>query len=154
MTAKANTEQSFWSHVAIGGDDECWPFFGGYINIDGYGVKSYNSKLWRAHRLAWYLTNDKLIPKGAVIRHVCDNPICCNPSHLQIGTQQDNISDRVKRNRNGDIRGERHPLAVLNEEDIRDIRASSADGATLGRLYGVTRQAIWRIRNNRAWRHI
>lgn len=56
----------------------------------------------RVHQVAWILTNGP-IPPGMGVLHRCDNQPCCNPSHLFIGTQADNVADMVAkgRHRNG-----------------------------------------------------
>jgi hypothetical protein len=53
-----------------------------------------------AHRVAWELTNGP-IADGLRVLHHCDNPACCNPSHLFLGTILDNNRDRDKKGRNG-----------------------------------------------------
>jgi hypothetical protein len=52
----------------------------------------------RSHRAAWKLTHGP-IPDGLQVLHRCDNPPCCNPAHLFLGTQQDNIADMHKKGR-------------------------------------------------------
>lgn len=75
----------------------CWNF-SGYKNEDGYGIVYVNSKRVRAHRCAKELSLNKNIPDGKLVLHKCDNPSCCNPSHLYIGNYSDNNSDRAMRN--------------------------------------------------------
>lgn len=48
------------------------------------------------HRVAWEVTNGP-IPKGISVCHRCDNPPCCNPQHLFLGTQSDNNLDMVEK---------------------------------------------------------
>ena len=79
-------------------DDACWETdfcrnHAGYprININGRAVK--------VHRLAWEIANAEPIPEGMCVLHSCDNPACCNPAHLRLGTHADNMNDRTKRNR-------------------------------------------------------
>lgn len=57
-----------------------------------YGEMSYRSKNWRTHRLAYHIAKGP-IPTGMVVMHVCDNPPCCNPDHLRLGTHKENMSE-------------------------------------------------------------
>jgi hypothetical protein len=50
----------------------------------------------RAHRAAWIAKYD-VIPRGLVVCHRCDTPLCINPDHLFLGTQKDNMADRAKK---------------------------------------------------------
>lgn len=96
-----------WSHVdTSGGPDACWPWTGGQVHEHGYGtlrVGGYSKanpvkhKLY-AHRLAWELTNGP-IPAGLNVCHRCDNPPCCNPAHLFVGTQRENLQDASHKHR-------------------------------------------------------
>lgn len=81
----------------------CWEI-GGFRNKmwgdpkQGYGYMCYRGKNWIASRLAFFL-HKGAIPKGLDVRHTCDNPPCCNPDHLELGTRQQNIRDCVGRGR-------------------------------------------------------
>lgn len=98
-----------WSKIDQRDPAECWPWRG-WLS-DGYGHIDIGSKTHKAHRVVWSLVNGP-IPRGLVVRHACDNPQCCNPAHLLLGTQLDNIRDRVERGRsakeNPAIRGANH----------------------------------------------
>lgn len=68
----------------------------------GYGLVAVDvhkeRRRWLAHRVAYFLATG-VDPGSAVVRHKCDTPLCCNPSHLELGTQQQNIQDAVQRGR-------------------------------------------------------
>jgi len=100
----------FWSKVDKSGD--CWEWTGyreryGYGRVSMVAIGMSNKVL--AHRAAWILTHGE-IPSGMNICHTCDNPICVNPSHLFLGTHQDNMRDRDSKGRGvvPDNRGENH----------------------------------------------
>lgn len=65
---------------------------------DGYGRFRIGTKYWGAHRLA-YLIGNGPFDSSLVIRHMCDNPQCCNPKHLIPGTHADNMRDKLVRGR-------------------------------------------------------
>lgn len=97
----------FWSKVDKRGPDECWPWRGGRDD-SGYGLFYFRdedgkSKRTRAHRwLLGYLRGKPLILKPTGTEdgcHRCDNPPCCNPAHLYVGTRKRNIADAVERSR-------------------------------------------------------
>jgi hypothetical protein len=154
-----NDPGTFWDHVRTGFPDQCWPWTGATHN--GYGYYSREKKTQTAHRIAWELTHQQQIPDGLVIRHRCDNPPCCNPSHLIVGTRHDNSRDMAERQRSGAIgrmpRGSAHPLAILNEEQVRMIRVAAASGesyASLGRRFGINPVGIRHIVVRKTWKHV
>lgn len=56
---------------------------------------------WYAYRLVWVLYNGRMLEEKEYIRHTCDNSTCCNPHHLLVGTQKDNVRDTMIRERHG-----------------------------------------------------
>lgn len=99
---KAGTKQPiaerFWPKVdKRGGDDACWPWLGGRFE-SGYGQFSQRPRNLRAHRVAYELTHGQ-IPDNLMVLHECDNPPCCNPKHLFLGTNDDNMADRQRKGR-------------------------------------------------------
>lgn len=128
--------------------DDCWPWTGN-VDKDGYGALPFEGRNYRPHRLAWQDANGSLIPEGIVVRHTCDNPPCCNPAHLILGTQADNIGDAVRRGRW--VHGESHGRMKLTTVQVDAIRLALAGGAgptALGRKYGVSKTQIARIRDD------
>lgn len=91
----SNAER-FWNKVDIRSEDECWKWLAGKTSGD-YG-SFYLDNWCAAHRAAWILTHG-LIPKGLCVLHHCDHPWRVNPSHLFLGTNADNVADRVHKNR-------------------------------------------------------
>lgn len=84
-------------------EGQCWEY-GGTCNPDGYGKLHVGGRRYvGAHRIA-YQQFIGPIPTGLVVRHTCDNPPCCNPSHLTLGTVADNAKDSVERGRNPQAR--------------------------------------------------
>lgn len=86
--------------IINGQRSECWVWIAG-LYPDGYG----QFRQQRAHRVSWGLHKGK-IPKGKFICHHCDNPSCVRPSHLFVGTHQDNMEDRNRKGRQS--KGSRH----------------------------------------------
>jgi hypothetical protein len=76
-------------------ENGCWEFTG-TKTPKGYGRISFNGVHEYTHRVSWILHNGP-IPKGLVILHSCDNPPCCNPEHLSVGTHKDNSRDMVRK---------------------------------------------------------
>ena len=106
-----------------------------------------------AHRVSWQLHRGK-IPKGLSVLHKCDIPLCVNPNHLFLGTQEDNVRDMEKKKRARHPRGEKAGRAKLTEAKVRTIRKSKKPVKELADKYGVTRGAIRFILLRVSWRHV
>jgi hypothetical protein len=107
----------------------------------------------QAHRVA-YEVGVGTIPTGLQVLHSCDNPSCCNPAHLFIGTNGDNHADKLRKGRQS--RGERTGTARLTAEAVRHIRSRfgrDSDG-TIARSYSVTPETIRKVRLGLNWRHV
>lgn len=97
MHPLSKTPEDFWASVEKLDSNSCWLWLAGR-DIDGYGTLRYQTVDWRSHRLAWFLTNGP-IPDGLHVLHSCDNPPCCNPAHLFLGTNADNMKDKARKGR-------------------------------------------------------
>lgn len=109
-----------WERVDKSGD--CW-LWTGPCNNKGYGVFGIgHSGKTTTHRLSWELTFG-VVPAGLFVLHRCDNPPCCRPEHLFIGTNSDNIKDSVAKGRFRAGFKEKHPACshghLLTPENTR-----------------------------------
>lgn len=86
----AHPEIRFWQNVnGQAGPDGCWPWIG-KLNADGYGLFTGSRRRVRAHRFAYELLVGP-IPDGLVLDHLCRNPCCVNPTHLEPVTIRENV---------------------------------------------------------------
>lgn len=132
----------------------CWLWLGA-MNYSGYGKIGYDGgKLELAHR-ASYLIFKGEIPAALCVRHHCDNPCCVNPGHIEVGTQAENSSDMVRRNRS--LKGSKNHEAVFSEADVKDIKSRLVAGdlqKDIAMDYGVWPSAIQKIQTGESWRHV
>lgn len=141
---------------------DCWEWQGSRDET-GYGrivvtIRPGVHKNTRVHRIAYYLANGK-DPGPLIVRHKCDNPPCCNPAHLEIGTHKDNTRDREERGRSRRAIGERHPSARLTEAQVLEMREKYSDdpggnAARAGREYGLSRQNARKVLDGTNWKHL
>ena len=117
----------------------------------GYGRLWWAGKLHQAHRKAFEAFNGP-IPGGMHVLHRCDNPSCVNPGHLFLGTNDDNVRDKLAKGRLP--RGEARMNAKLTEEAVRAIRASSEGKKVLARRFGVCPTVILGVRRGERWPHV
>jgi len=132
---------------------DCWLWQKAIIK-DGYGQTYLVRKAIRAHR-ASYAVYVGDIPKGLCILHKCDNPRCCNPSHLQLGTVDENVKDRVNKGR-GAI-GSRVGMSKLSDDDIPkilDLRRGGMILVDIAKIFGVSYTLVSMICRGRIWRHV
>lgn len=164
MAHPRNTPQYFWNKVDIRSENDCWNWLG-TLGKDSYGRARFDVKDWQAHRLAWTLTNGE-IPFGLLVCHSCDNPKCCNPKHLFLGTSLDNNRDRDSKGRHASTdkifahlhpefyKGENNSHAKLTNTQVTNIRKLHADGQTIAaiaRSFNMSESQIARIVHQEGW---
>lgn len=156
-------EERFWKKVdKSAGPDECWPWMAARLPR-GYGITSINRKNRLSHRVAYALTHGD-VPTGFFVCHSCDNPPCCNPSHLWVGTQMDNMKDMSRKSRGGANRGHAGNTR-LTEDQVRAIRNEWTPqpkgpglkvGSTreLAMRFGVSRATIQQLLEGKSWKWV
>jgi hypothetical protein len=142
--------ERFWSRVDKHGEGECWPWTRA-IDEYGYGTLSLGDHKVKAHRFAYFATHQDANPALNVC-HSCDNPRCCNPAHLWLGTQSENNHDKVIKGRHPD--GFVGPTIKLNTDQLNEILESKESTRSLARKFGVHDTTIHRIRSGERWSHV
>lgn len=97
MRRKGSLASRFWALVSVSDPEECWPWLGTRVGV-GYGRVQVDRVRTVAHRVAYELAVGP-IPEGLLVLHRCDNPPCCNPKHLFVGTSSDNAQDALAKGR-------------------------------------------------------
>lgn len=159
---KAGASERLFARV-VKLDSGCWEWQG-YRMPFGHGqIQGDDGKVTTTHRVAWSSVHGP-VPEGLVVRHRCDNPPCCNPDHLEVGTAADNTNDALVRGRFAV--GERHPNTRLTDQQVHEIRAEyrvftipgrrgrHSNKADLAERYGVSKSHIKEIVAGRERTHV
>lgn len=151
--------ERFWSKVEQFSDpDICWPWTK-CVSVDGYGHFKIGKVVRTAQSVALELHTGVRL-KGLEAMHFCDNPPCCNPHHLSWGTRVQNQAQKVERGRAHRMVGEEHPMAVLTEDQVREIRRRYIPrhpvhgAAAMARKFGTTVGPIQAVTQGKSWRHV
>lgn len=162
----------FWSRIFK--TSTCWLWEGGRTT-NGYGIFYFGKRSHYAHRLSWELHFGP-IPKGLYVLHDCpdeDHPCCVNPTHLWLGSAEDNAKDAVKKGQFKpqaktlkrlwattwrEKRGEKDLRHKLTNEQVIEMRRLHDEGIygykRLSDIFGVSFGVTQRICNRRSWRHL
>lgn len=136
--------------------DTCWVWHGA-IRVSGlrYGkFKDSDARSKPAHRIAFEIFNDCTLTEDQKVLHTCDNPPCCNPAHLYIGTDLDNARDREERERSNPHKGEEHHKTTLTTQEILEIRSNPLPQREIADAYGISQQAVSKIKLRLRWQHV
>jgi hypothetical protein len=139
---------AFWAKVdKSAGPDACWPWQGA-ITTHGYGCfLSDSRRVLGAHKVAYlYAKGD--VPAGLEIMHACDNPPCCNPAHLSLGTRDENQQDKSRKGRCQ--KTNKWKLTYAKAQEIRAARGLKSSGE-LAKEYGITQSHVFTIWAGRVW---
>lgn len=147
--------EDFFSYVSPEPNSGCWLWMG-HVDTKGYGriCKKYMASLFGkkhalAHRYSYLVHYGVMPPQKMSVCHRCDVPSCVNSDHLFLGTQQDNAIDMVKKGRANRVKGEKHYLAKITDEQVREIRSSPLRPCEYQRVHGVSRHLVSNIRRGK-----
>lgn len=135
---------ALWFEYRLDKTGDCWLWTGEKTN-KGYGALRIDTKRILAHRYAYQIWNGAL-EKDMLVCHRCDNPLCCNPRHLFLGTPKDNTMDSITKGR--------WRFEKLTESQAREIKASTLGAKILADKFGVTKGTIRHIRAGITWRRL
>ncbi len=152
------SQKFFWSKVDMPHRKKCWEWQGAKTKT-GYGNVRHNKKYLRAHRVAWELVNFE-VPDGYIVCHVCDNPSCCNPDHLMLGTIRSNAADMMFKNRSAYNKkkffGTDNHNAKLDKEKVKNIRRLYREREynqyQLADFYNVSQHTISSVIKHETWK--
>lgn len=135
--------ERFHSQVdSSAGPNACWPWTR-ELTEKGYGHFYRRKQRIRAHRVAYFLAYGG-IADDLNVCHDCDSRACCNPAHLWLGTQQDNVLDMCKKGRQPRL-GHRGLYSYLTDDQAAEVRRRRAAGETyrsLATAFGVNMRVI------------
>jgi len=130
---------------------DCWSWKGVKFP-NGRAQLHWEGKTQSATRLIMRERVGRKLATNEFVCHSCDNRWCVNPDHLFVGTPKENSEDMVSKNRS--CIGERNPISILTEQEVKRIKRSRLPQTTLARRYGVSKHAIWRIVHGKNWAHV
>lgn len=151
--------ERFFKRIQIDEKTQCWNWIGANCGSScSYGTMINGGKMVKSHRYA-YEKFKGAIPDGLIVRHRCDNSLCCNPEHLEVGTHKDNAQDSIKRGRAryGIHYGEKNPKSVLTRDHVIRIIALKKEGLTQKEISTRLRikiTTIGAVQEGRTWGHL
>lgn len=147
-------------YVNVHGSDDCWPWTG-CVNSSGYGrLKVVSYRIQEAHRIAWAL-HTGVSPGEMMVCHHCDNPPCCNPKHLFLGTHAENMADMASKGRAKPpyqkFLGENNGSAKISEKDASKIIEMISNGwrnTEISERFNISHSMVSCIRLKKSWTHL
>lgn len=156
--SEEDTKRVFFQTIVKDKKTNCWVWTGAASK--GYGWIRYKQKSIMAHRYS-YLIHKGQFDKTKCVLHKCDNPPCCNPDHLFLGTRADNRKDCIAKGRAVYLKGVNHGSHKLNPRQVSEIRASygwrgigGMSAPALAKKYGITTSGIWHVLLGKVWKEI
>lgn len=130
----------------------CWEWAGSKTH-KGYGQFYWEGRPKHAHRISAHLLMDFDLKSDLHVCHSCDNPACVNPNHLWFGTNRENHRDKQEKDRQ--VYGSAVGTSKLNAFQVRVVKRLLELGSItqdeIGRFFGVSQAAVWKIASNKSW---
>jgi hypothetical protein len=135
---------------------QCWIWLGSKSS-EGYGYcRNGEGKLVSAHRFGYELEYgpipqnfaEEFLGSKTELLHFCDNPSCVRPTHLSVGTAQENTQDKLNKHREAKVTGERNGRVTLSDAQIVAIRERYAQGKPtrqLAETFTTSRRHIYSV---------
>ena len=140
--ARKNITTDIFKHIDMkgGNTNECWEWKGKLNPKDGRPYFTINGLRRPSYAIVLEATTGE-DQEDRITRHNCDNPICCNPSHLVWGDHQDNMNDMKER--------ERHGLPKIVVKAIKKLIEKGKTQSEIAKLYGISRETVSSISTGR-----
>ena len=141
-----NKRSDVFRFISMKGDEDCWLWTGGLVGRDSRPYFSVDGKKLLAYRIVYELITGETLVTGEMIRHKCDNKICCNPKHMEKGGHIQNMQDMKERQRHG-----------MPHQTVRHIKKLILQGvpySVIAERYGCSKSLISEIANLRAYAHV
>jgi hypothetical protein len=147
-------KKDFWSLIDVKSEKECWNWLG-KLNKWGYGRLRNDGFMALAHRVAYEKKTGEKI-NNLIAMHICDNPACCNPNHIVLGTHADNQKDKFEKNRQA--KGEKNGFSLLTNEQVLEARKKYKPRLVtykmLAKEYGVCKDTMQKAIRGINWKHL
>ena len=152
---KKSAEQLFHEKYIVDAVSGCWVWQAATFRT-GYGQfnPAKSGKPTTAHRFSWQLHHGVIGDPKIFVCHKCDNRLCCNPSHLFLGSAADNSADMVSKNRGRNVPsfGEKNSSAKITAKDARAIFSDERTQSQIADDFGITQACVSLIKRRRTWR--
>ena len=133
----------------------CWEVYSHVPNRKGYPKLTIRGKTYLLSRLVYCQENNLDIEEFSsevVVRHRCDNSLCINPEHLQIGSTMDNVRDKVERGRQPT--GITHGRTHLTREDVVSIFYDKRRQIDIAAEYQISQSRVSGIKRKETFKDV
>ncbi len=141
-----NQRVEVFKYITMRGEDDCWLWTGALVGRDSRPYFSVKGRKLLAYRIVYELTTGKTLSSDILIRHTCDNRMCCNPKHLIEGSHTQNMNDMKER--------ERHGLPHNTVRKIKRLILKNIPYTAIAEMFGCSPSLVGDIANMRVYAHV